>query len=397
MAINTSTPVLILGGKENSLSLVRNLGSQGIPVRVSGPSTCWGLSSRYCLEAFRIPRDTKSADYWYELLLGSGSARLQGHILIPCCDDAIEFIARHTEELAANYVLDDATPELRLAMLDKQRTLVLAEQAGTAAPKFWNIEAATDLETIRSQVEFPVMVKPLNTVQFYRIFGRKLFIVEKDFDEVVEKVRLAQQHDQAVMVVEMIPGPDSLLSSYYTYINKNRKSLFHYTKRVLRRYPVNRGGACYHVAEWLPDTAAAGRQFFKGIGFTGLGNIEFKRDLRDGKLKIIEVNARFTAAQELLVRSGAPIDLILYCHLTGQELPQFSSYKQSLIFWYPMRDFLAFVELWRRNELTAMEWLRSWFPRRLLSPLHKITDPMPSIAAAGAVMGKALRSLAQVR
>jgi len=394
VAIDTSTPVLILGGKENALSLVRNLGREGIPVRVSGPSACWGMASRYCREAFRVPLASKPADFWQDLLLGPESTRLHGHILIPCCDDSIAFIARNTEKLSQNYLLDDAGPEQRLDMLDKQRTLELAARVGTPAPKFWHIEADTDLETIRGEIEFPVMVKPLNTVDFYRIFGRKLFIVENDFAEVVEKVRLSQQHDQAVMVVEMIPGPDSLLSSYYTYIDKNGKSLFHYTKRVLRRYPVNRGGACYHVAEWLPETAAAGQHFFDGIGFRGLGNIEFKRDVRDNKLKIIEVNARFTAAQELLVHSGAPIDIIIYCHLTGQPMPLFTSYRQSLIFWYPLRDFLAFIELWRRKELTLMEWLRSWFPRRVLSPLHKITDPMPSFAAAGAVLQKALKSRA---
>jgi D-aspartate ligase len=394
VAIDTSTPVMILGGKENALSLARNFGKHGISVRVSGPSACWGMASRYCSEAFRIPAGVQLAEYWQELLLGPDSSRLHGHILIPCCDDSIAFVARHTDALAPNYILDDAAPEQRLSMLDKQRTLELAAQAGTPAPKFWHIEADTDLQSIRSQVEFPVMVKPLNTFDFCRIFGTKLFIIEQDFAEVIEKVQLAQQHDQAVMVVEMIPGPDSLLSSYYTYIDKNGKSLFHYTKRIVRRHPVNRGGACYHVAEWLPETAAAGQQFFAGTNFRGLGNIEFKRDVRDNKLKIIEVNARFTAAQELLVRSGAPIDLILYCHLTGQPLPQFSSYKQALIFWYPLRDFLAFAELWRRNELTLLDWLRSWFPRRVLSPLHKISDPMPSFAAAGAVLEKALRSRA---
>jgi D-aspartate ligase len=393
VAIDTSTPVLVLGGKENTLSLVRNLGSHGIAVRVCAPPTCWGISSRYCREAIPIPRDSTAADYWHNLLLGPDSARLHGHILVPCCDDSIDFIAHNTEELAENYLLDDGRPELRLDMLDKQRTLELAAHAGTAAPKFWRIEADTDLEAMRNQVEFPVMVKPLNTFNFNRIFGRKLFIIENSFDEVVEKVRLAQQNNQPVMVVEMIPGPDSLLSSYYTYMDKNGKSLFHYTKRIVRRYPVNRGGACYHVAEWMPDTAAAGRKFFEGIGFTGLGNIEFKLDLRDNKLKIIEVNARFTAAQELLLRSGAPIDLIVYCHLTNQKPPQFSGYTQALIFGYPLRDFLAFVELWRRNELTTMEWLRSWFPRHVISPLHKITDPMPSITAVGADLQKVLKLL----
>jgi len=152
-------------------------------MRVSGPASCWGMASRYCSEAFRVLQGRSSADFWQELLMGPDSARLHGHILIPCCDDAIDFVARYAEELAGSYALDDASPGQRLDMLDKQRTLELATKAGTAAPKFWNIEADTDLEAIRSEVEFPVMVKPLNTVDFYRIFGRKLFIIENDFAE----------------------------------------------------------------------------------------------------------------------------------------------------------------------------------------------------------------------
>jgi len=61
MAIDTSTPVMILGGKENALSLVRSLGQQGITMRVSGPAACWGMASRYCHEAFRVPRDRKES------------------------------------------------------------------------------------------------------------------------------------------------------------------------------------------------------------------------------------------------------------------------------------------------------------------------------------------------
>ena len=74
-----------------------------------------------------------------------------------------------------------------------------------------------------------------------------------------------------------------------------------------------------------------------------LGNIEFKRDPRDGKLKVIEVNARFTAAQELVRRAGVPIDLIVYRHLTKQPLPDFEPVKEELRMWYPLRDFLGFT------------------------------------------------------
>jgi predicted ATP-grasp superfamily ATP-dependent carboligase len=392
MTIDTSTPVLVLGGKENSLSLVRHLGRCGITVRASGPSNCWGMYSRYCQESFPIPRGQSASLFWKNLLLSHDEERLHYHIIFACSDEAIEFIAEHRTELEQRYLLDEAVPELQRALLDKKRTLELANAVGVCTPKFWMIKNDQDVEKIYGKAMFPLMVKPVHSHKFTRVFGRKLFIIEKDFDELVEKVRLAHEHNLEVMIVEMIPGPDDLLCSYYTYVDKNGNNLFHYTKRILRRFPVNRGNACYHITEWLPDTAELGRKFFDGIEFRGMGNIEFKRDTRDGKLKVIEVNARFTAAQELIVRSGAPIDLILYCHLTGQSLPEFKDYEQFLRYWYPFWDFMAFLDLWKHGELSFSGWVKSVLPYQHVLPNWNLWDPMPFFGAVAVNLQRLVRS-----
>lgn len=389
--IDASTPVLILGGKENALAIVRHLGRLGVKVSVSGGVSCWGMRSRYCAERFPIPFGSNPSDYWSQLLLSPGAKRLAGHIVLACSDEAIDFLADNRDELSQRYRLDDARPDLQLALLDKQRTLELARAAGIPTPKFWKVESDADIADILATASLPLMVKPIHSHKFIRVFGKKLFIVENSLEDLAERIRLARSHDLDVMVVEMIPGPDDLLSSYYTYIDRAGKHLFHFTKRILRRYPVNRGNACYHITEWLPETAELGRKFFDGIGFRGLGNIEFKRDLRDGRLKVIEVNARFTAAQQLLVRAGAPVDLIVYCHLTGQPVPQFESYAQLLRFWYPQRDFLAFLELRRRGELTFAGWLRSILPYWQVLPLFDWRDPLPSLGAAASFARLLLR------
>jgi predicted ATP-grasp superfamily ATP-dependent carboligase len=390
MAMDTSTPVLVLGGKENALSLARHLGRLGIEVAVSGPANCWGMYSRYCVEALRVPFQASPLDYWRDLLLPQGASGYEGSVILPCSDDAIEFVARHDAALRGRYILDDVTAEMRLALLDKRRTLELARRAGLDTPDFWTVTNSDEAEALRGRVTFPAMVKPVNSHKFARVFGHKLFIVAS-FDELAEKVALAHRHGLEVMVMEMIPGPDDLLCSYYTYVDRTGLNLFHFTKRILRRYPVNKGVACYHITEWLPEAAELGRRFFSGTGFRGLGNIEFKRDLRDGKLKVIEVNARFTAAQELVVRSGMPIDLVVYCYLTGQPVPQVPNYREYLRYWYPVRDCLAFLELRRRGELTFVQWLKSVLPYRAVSPLHSFSDLMPTLRAAGAVLARMIR------
>jgi predicted ATP-grasp superfamily ATP-dependent carboligase len=385
-ALDVSKPVLILGGKENALSLVRSLGKRGISVKVSGQANCWGLYSRYCSEAFRIPFGQVTNNYWRNLLLGSNAAGLYGHIVIPCSDDAIEFIAENRVALSQYYILGEGDRQLQLALLDKRRTIELANEAGVDAPQFWTVDKESDLDNLKGAAKFPLLVKPIHSHKFSRIFGRKLFIIESGFEELAEKVRLALSHGLQIMVVEMIPGPDDLLSSYYTYRTATGKNLFHYTKRILRRYPVNSGNACFHLTEWLPETAELGRKFFDAIDFQGLGNIEFKRDPRDGKLKIIEVNARFTAAQELVARSGAPIDLVVYCHLTGQNIPEFNHYLQCLSFWYPIRDFLSYIDLRRRGSLSFTGWLASVASYKHIFPLFNLRDIGPSFGAMFSVL-----------
>lgn len=378
-AIDTTCPVLLLGGEVNSLEIVRHFKRLGITVRVSGAPGAWALESRDCAESLRIPPGMSTHDYWRALLLAEGPSPFAGHIIFAMDDDAISFVVAHEAALRARFRLERFDGELRAAMLDKRRTLELAAEVGVPAPQHWPIAGTDDLEALRGALTFPVMIKPVHSHLFVRAFGRKLFIIEADFDDLVAKARQALDKGLAISVVEMIPGPDSLLSSYYTYIDDRGMPLFHYTKRIVRRFPTNSGPAVYHVTEWLPETAEMGLRYLRGIGWRGLANIEFKRDTRDGKLKVIEVNARYTAAHRLLVASGAPVDLVAYCDLTGQPAPVFTTYRQDMRLWLPIRDFRAFLELRRQGKLSLRDWLTSLPLRRTIGPLFSLRDPMPSV------------------
>jgi D-aspartate ligase len=380
--LNTSRPVILLGGRENSLAVTRNLGRCSIPVYASGKGGCQALQSRHCKRAFPVDRGEAADQFWHRLLLGKPPAEFQDAIVIAMCDESLEFLATHYAALCQSYTLPPFVPELCMAMLDKRETLIRARAAGVPTPNFWLVDTAEELSAIRDQLNMPVTVKPLNSRAFVDEFGCKLFIVESGFEEVAAKVALCQARGIKVMVMEMIPGPDSLLSSFNTCRTASGEILYEYTKCVIRRWPVNRGGGTFHRSVWLPETAAMGRKLFDGIGWQGIGNVEFKRDLRDGQLKIIEVNGRFTAAQRLITEAGAPIDLILYCSLTGQPMPTFDSYSQSLSFWYPMRDFLAFLQMRRAGQISFTGWLCSLQVGSLLLPLASWRDPMPSIVLA---------------
>lgn len=394
--LDTATPVLLLGGGGNAVSVARNLGRLGVDVAASGDAGAWALHSRFCRRRYPLPAGAELEDFWHELLLAPGRPELAGHVIFALSDEAIAFVCAHRDALAGRYILEEFDPALRGAMLDKLATLELARSVGVPTPASWRVREPHDVDALAGRLRFPVMVKPIHSHLFVRAFGRKLFIVERDFAEVQAMARLAFERGVEIMVTEMIPGPDALLSSYYTYIDGTGESLFHYTKSVIRRFPVNRGGACYHRSHWLPETAEMGRRFFEGIGWRGIGNIEFKRDPRDGQLKVIEVNPRFTAAHRLIVAAGLPLDLMIYCHLTGQPGPRPAGYDQTLRMLNPIRDALAFAELRRRGELGPLAWMRSWWEGgRKVMPIFDPADPMPSVARLRQEAGRAVARLAR--
>ena len=61
-AFDNSTPVLILGGQENALSLVRRYGRLGIVVRYSGEPDRCAPNSRFCSKSYPIPKGLSAVD-----------------------------------------------------------------------------------------------------------------------------------------------------------------------------------------------------------------------------------------------------------------------------------------------------------------------------------------------
>jgi D-aspartate ligase len=371
--------VLLLGGQENALSIARSLGLHGVTVRISAPEPCYASSSRFCASFDPVPPGREPADHWHALLLEQIDGRLAGSLILALSDDAVGFVARFATELARQYVVAEQRPDLQLDLLDKEQTLELAKRAGCAVPWHRRVRAIEDVERLGPTLEYPVAVKPIHSHVFRRAYKGRLFVA----DDAAHLVRLARpplEQDLDIMITEYVPGPDSLLNSYYTYLDANGQPLFHYTKRIVRRGPNFGGGTC-HVSQWLPETAEAGLRFFQGIGFRGFGNIEFKRDPRDGVLKVIECNPRFTAAQELLVRCGIDASSLIYAIANGYPPQQLRVRGGSRWLWAPWGDLHAVHLLRRRGAASLSDWLRV-VPHRLVFPYFSLQDPRPALRKA---------------
>ena len=371
-------PILILGGNYNALSIARSIGRRGIDIYMSLRAGVYANYTRYAKKLFPYPTELEANDFWLNLLLDKSKDELYGSVIFPCSDEAVEFVSNHKDNLNPHYILEDFDSEARLALLNKQKTIDLATSAEVPAPKYISISSQIDLDGIDSQVTYPAIVKPHYTYLFRKAFQGKKFFFVNNSKELHERLEQLSGHPFDVMICEFIPGPDNLLGSYYTYVDRDDRSLYHFTKKIIRRYPKNHGPATLHILEVDDEIEQLGRRFVSRNNLKGFLNVEFKKDLSDNQFKIIECNPRFTGANELLVRGGLDAAWIIYNYLIGLPIPAPGPYKKGLTLWFPFRDYNAYKELRALDEITPRQWFKSVF-RKHVDPVCGISDPIPAI------------------
>lgn len=306
------------------------------------------------------------------LLTGSEPA-----VLLPGSDEALEFIARHRSALVRlGHRPIEADDDAVLAMLDKSRTYDIAREAGVPAPDTRTITSIDDLENL-AHFRFPCAIKPVESHVFTRRFHP--FAKGAHVGSAEEAAQLLEPIVEAgvpMLLTEVVEGTDECCS-YYTYLDDHGDPLFHYTKRKLRVYPTGFGLGTYHVSQWLPEVADLGLRFCRAAKLRGVANVEFKRDSRDGLLRLIECNARFTNAQEVVRTSGIDMGMVAYARLTGMPLPPIEGFRERVGLLFLVEDLQALADYRRRGQLSVPEWLRS-LAMRQATPFFDWRDPKPS-------------------
>jgi D-aspartate ligase len=383
--VSERPPAVLLGARGPALSVARTLGAAGVAVDVLAGAPGAVAKSRHCRRYVAASGPDVQAR-WLRWLEREGP---RGAVLLPCQDDGVELVARHRAELVElGYRPIEGDDDVMLAMLDKEATYERARAVGVPTPSTVRIRGAADVPVAVERVGFPCAVKPVHSHLWQRHFRAKLVVAG---DEASLRACLARAGALGleVIVTEIVPGADDQFVSYYSYLDEAGRPLFHFTKRKLRGYPIHFGLWTYQVVEWHPDVAELGLRFFSGIGLRGVGNVEFKRDARDGRLKLIECNHRFTAANELVRRAGVDIARLAYGRGAGVELAAVRPVREGMRHWSPW-DIAGFLAYRAAGELSTAAWLAS------LRPAHvgalRWDDPMPSVAAARAGLRRLRRA-----
>jgi predicted ATP-grasp superfamily ATP-dependent carboligase len=379
---------VVLGGDSNPLSFVRSLGRRGIPTLMVESWRSLGTYTRFG-EVALLQDLTRRPELWLEFLERVGSRLAEPGILFPTSDRAMLLVARDQERLSRHFrfvVSDAGTVE---TLVDKRAQYELARSEGVPMPRVDFPVAVEDAARLADEFAYPCLVKPYvsdlarSMLVGTPFAGKKLFVV-RSASELVDTYERILGLGVEVMIQELVPGPDNAIFTYLGFWDGAGRERAWVTKQKLRQNPPGFGDGSLQVTVDAPEVAGLSRRFLRSVGYRGFVAIEFKRDVRDGSLRLIEVNPRTESGNQIAIEAGVDFPWIAYRHLTGADAGSepVTKGRSGVKYVHEQWDLAAFRALRRTGEITFLSWLRSLSGVRARA-IWAWDDPMPFLAWIG--------------
>jgi D-aspartate ligase len=366
---------LVLGANYRGLGVVRSLGRRGVPVWLCcSDEHRVACASRYTRRHLTWPGGDESQQI--EFLLQLGRYLLRGWALFPTCDETAALLARHRAVLEQYFRVAAPAPEAMRVAYDKRETHALAAEVGVDQP--WTIFPGhrADVEALRC--EFPVVLKPAFKSDSNRFTAAKAWRVDSH-SELVARYEEACTlvPSDVLMIQELVPGTVGAQLSYAALCVDGEAIVSASALRV-RQQPMEFGKASSHVRTIDDgDAAAQARRLLRALRFTGIVEVEFKRDARDGRPKLLDINARAWGWHSLCARAGIDFPWLQWQLLHGC-VPASGRARPSVRWVRMSTDLPTAAREIRAGRLRFGEYVRSLRPP-LETAIYAPDDPLPAL------------------
>jgi predicted ATP-grasp superfamily ATP-dependent carboligase len=365
-----------MGADYRGLGVVRSLGRCGIPVWVlRHHDQLLGACSRYA-QRCTAWRGAREEDRLRSLLELADRNDLDGWVLFPTDDETVLLVARHHAALAKRFRLTTPPWERLRPAVDKHLLLGVARDAGVDSP--WTY-CARDREELRTlDCPFPVIVKPafreaanqLTSAKAWRADDRAALLSR--FDEACRIVGPEQ-----IMIQEFIPGGSRCQLSYAALCVDGQPRATVVARRS-RQFPVDIGRASTHVETTHDeDVVVFSERLLKALQFTGIVEIEYKRDPRDGRCKVLDVNPRVWGWHSVCSAAGVDFPQLAWRLALGEAIPE--QHGRAGVRWVRMTtDVLASAHEIALGHLSLAAYVLS-LRGPIESAIFAVDDPMPGL------------------
>jgi len=378
VSVTPSAAAAIVVGLDciTGLQTARLLAARGIRViGVASDPRHFACKSRACEQV--VAADVAS-DELIDTLERLGAGLETPAVLFPCTDQSVMLLSRHRAALQDAYHV--VLPEHRLVelLMDKALFTRYAQEQGLAIPPTRFVSTEADARRAADELRFPVVVKPaLKTRQWQQQRLAKVYRVSRPSRLMSLFQELAQWTDELI-VQEWIEGTDAELFSCNCYFGADGAPLATFFARKLRQWPPQAGTSSLGEEVRNDEVLEETLRLFQGVGYRGLGYVEFKRDARTGRSYIIEPNVgRPTGRSAIAEAGGVELLYTMYRDAIGASLPSAREQHFTGVKWiYYRHDLQSALAYLVRGKLTPSEWRRSWSGPKV-DAVWSRSDPAP--------------------
>jgi predicted ATP-grasp superfamily ATP-dependent carboligase len=373
--ITDSRPgVLVIVGSFQSIGILRSLAGHRIPTYLIDWDNCIGRFSN-CTNRFStcppVIAEQKFLEFLRDLAV---KQNIKGWLIYPNDDRTVEFLAKHKKELEELYRITVPDWEIARVAIDKRLTHQVAEQAGIPIPRTFYPRGMDELEHL--DIEFPAVIKPAIRDNFYDKARKKAIRVDDRAQLVREYLKAESMIESSeIMVQELIPGAAENLYSFGS-LYRDGQVLGKVVARRLRQHPAEFGRVTtYAETVDIPELENMATRFLSAMRYQGISEVEFMWDPREGKYKLIEINARFWAWHSIAVAAGVDFPYLLYRDMLGDGV-RVNDFEKGVKWFRLMVDTPNSVALTARGKMNISTYLRSWRGKKTFA-VWNLKDPLP--------------------
>ena len=375
--IDPSKKIIVLGCYVGGLGVIRALGPHRCRIiAASYNDTDFAYVSRYVSESVRLPHPYHEEEAFVDYLLEHGP-EWNGALIIETEDVAAIALSKNKYRLSRYYKIASADwPVLKL-FVDKQETYALAASCGVPHPKTFTPASMEEFERNAEGLIYPCILKPVHSQQFVYRFNVKNFQVG-DPDQLKEKLHLCLDEGHPVMVQEIIPGPDTEIYQLQAYVDKKGEIRARFFNNKVRQNPPQFGIMRVGIStERNPLTEELSERIIEASDYRGYFHIEFRKDPRDGLLKLMEVNTRMIRPSWMAVSCGVNFPWIMFNDLVLDEPIEEQEYTVGKYWIELYSDLLNTLLRRKREDFTLTDYIRPYLAKKKAFAVMSLKDVKP--------------------
>jgi D-aspartate ligase len=374
-------PVVVLGLMLAGLALVRSLGRTGLCVTgIALDGDDLGLRSRYLRRRYVVKGD-EVGDRDAEILGVLRKVAARGRpVLFPERDEPVSFVLRcweEVQEIADLPLPPDADTILRLRLKDR----LAIEAAKAAVPTPRTAPTADEQALLEAALNPPLLVKPVERSEEFAVALGSKAISASDLDQAIAVARRARRRGFPTIVQEFVPISHDGVSSLLAYIARDGRPLVALTGRRLSAEPLLVGTSAVFTLADEPRVRELGLRLLASVDYRGIAHIEFAHDPRDDDFKLLEVNTRVPIWAGVAMTRDLDLAGIVYDDLCDRATNSSVVPRDGVCWTYLPKDLWASLQLARRGELGARDFLSPYLRAKRVRAVVAADDPLPALTS----------------